>query len=85
MTLAPELPGAIELIEWLTAEGVIVAIGHTDASWQQADDAIRAGARLGVQAGGVRALVRRPRGRDIFAACGQLAARGAEKVVTAPN
>ena len=47
VTLAPELPGAIELIEWLTAEGVIVAIGHTDASWQQADDAIRAGARLG--------------------------------------
>jgi 23S rRNA (adenine2503-C2)-methyltransferase len=26
---------------------------------------------------GVRAFVRRPRGRDIFAACGQLAARGA--------
>jgi N-acetylglucosamine-6-phosphate deacetylase len=47
VTLAPELPGAIELIEWLTAEGVVVAIGHTEATWQQADEAIRAGARLG--------------------------------------
>jgi N-acetylglucosamine-6-phosphate deacetylase len=47
VTLAPELRGAIELIEWLTSQGVIVAIGHTDATWQQADEAIRAGARLG--------------------------------------
>jgi N-acetylglucosamine-6-phosphate deacetylase len=47
VTLAPELAGAIPLIERLVAEGVIVAIGHTDATWTQADDAIRAGARLG--------------------------------------
>lgn len=47
MTLAPELPGALRLIERLTEEGVIVAVGHTDATWQQADAAIRAGARLG--------------------------------------
>lgn len=47
VTLAPELAGAVALIERLTAHGVIVAIGHTDATWKQADDAIRAGARLG--------------------------------------
>lgn len=34
---------------------------------------------------GVRAWVRRPRGRDIYAACGQLAARGAEKIAPALN
>ena len=47
VTLAPELPGAVELIERLTSEGVIVAIGHSDASWEEADAAISAGARLG--------------------------------------
>jgi N-acetylglucosamine-6-phosphate deacetylase len=47
VTLAPELAGAKPVIEALVARGVLVAIGHSDASWDQADDAIRAGARLG--------------------------------------
>ena len=35
MTLAPELPGALELIEALAARGVNVRIGHTDAdAWR---------------------------------------------------
>jgi 23S rRNA (adenine2503-C2)-methyltransferase len=34
-----------------------------------------------LEAKGVHAFVRRPRGRDIYAACGQLAARGATKPV----
>jgi len=38
-----------------------------------------------LEAKGVPAFVRRPRGSDIYAACGQLAARGAEKLAAAPS
>jgi N-acetylglucosamine-6-phosphate deacetylase len=44
VTLAPELPGALELIETLSAAGVIAAMGHSDATYEQALAAIRAGA-----------------------------------------
>ncbi len=44
ITLAPELPGALELIAPLRAAGVIVALGHSDASYEQAKAAIAAGA-----------------------------------------
>jgi N-acetylglucosamine-6-phosphate deacetylase len=44
MTLAPELDGALGLIEPLRRQGVIVAMGHSDASYEQAASAIRAGA-----------------------------------------
>jgi N-acetylglucosamine-6-phosphate deacetylase len=44
LTLAPELPGALELIEFLVGRGVGVAIGHTDATWDQAAAAVAAGA-----------------------------------------
>ena len=47
VTLAPELPGAGLVIEELTARGLITAIGHSDASWEEADAAVRAGAQLG--------------------------------------
>lgn len=47
VTLAPELPGALDLVAELTAHGVIVSIGHSDATWGEADAAIAAGARLG--------------------------------------
>src|SRR5919112_3000775 len=46
MTVAPELPGAHALITELCAAGVIAAIGHTDASYEQAADAFTAGASL---------------------------------------
>jgi len=44
VTLAPELPGAIELISFLTAMGVRVSIGHSNAKRKVAQEAFRAGA-----------------------------------------
>lgn len=44
MTLAPELDGALALIGPLREHGIIAAIGHSDADYQQARTAIRAGA-----------------------------------------
>jgi len=46
MTVAPELPGAAGLIADLLAAGVIAAVGHTDASYEQAAEAFAAGATL---------------------------------------
>jgi N-acetylglucosamine-6-phosphate deacetylase len=48
LTLAPELPGALELIEFAVAAGVVVGMGHTDADYEQARAAIQAGARHAV-------------------------------------
>jgi N-acetylglucosamine-6-phosphate deacetylase len=45
VTLAPELPGAAELIGEATRAGVIVSMGHTDASYAEAMTAISHGAR----------------------------------------
>lgn len=46
LTLAPESPGALELIEDAVDSGVTVSIGHTGASTQQIDDAVSAGATM---------------------------------------
>ncbi len=45
MTLAPELPGAIELIGELVEAGVVVSLGHSDADYDQACTAVETGAR----------------------------------------
>lgn len=45
ITLAPELPGALDLIQRLSARGVICSIGHTDATYEQCAAAMMAGAR----------------------------------------
>ena len=45
MTIAPELPGAIELISAATQRGVCVSLGHSDATLEQTRAAICAGAR----------------------------------------
>lgn len=45
VTLAPELPGALEAIAQLTAAGIVVSIGHTDADAATTRRAIDAGAR----------------------------------------
>jgi len=44
-TIAPELPGALDVIEFLAAAGVIVALGHTDADAATAHAAFDRGAR----------------------------------------
>ena len=44
VTLAPELPGAIELVRSLVTAGHLVSIGHTGASFDEAIAAIEAGA-----------------------------------------
>ncbi|TXK10495.1 amidohydrolase family protein [Microbacterium hatanonis] len=46
ITIAPELPGAIDAIDRLTAAGVVVAVGHTDADYDQAAEAFDHGASL---------------------------------------
>lgn len=45
VTLAPELDGAIEAIEMLTASGTVAAMGHTDAELGDVHAAVEAGAR----------------------------------------
>jgi N-acetylglucosamine-6-phosphate deacetylase len=47
VTLAPELPGGLDAVGRLADAGVLVAIGHTDATYDEARAAIEAGARLG--------------------------------------
>lgn len=44
LTLAPELPGALELIDAARNAGIVVSLGHTDATYEQAIEAIRHGA-----------------------------------------
>jgi N-acetylglucosamine-6-phosphate deacetylase len=44
LTLAPELPGALDLIAAARKAGMVVSLGHTDATYEQAQAAIEAGA-----------------------------------------
>jgi N-acetylglucosamine-6-phosphate deacetylase len=46
VTVAPELPGGLELVRRTVAAGAIAAIGHTDATYAQARAAFDAGARV---------------------------------------
>ena len=46
VTLAPELDGAIDAVRRIADAGVVAAVGHTDATWEQAREAIDAGATV---------------------------------------
>jgi N-acetylglucosamine-6-phosphate deacetylase len=45
VTIAPELPGAVALVKSLATEGVLVSLGHSDATAHEAGLAFDAGAR----------------------------------------
>ncbi|NVN51238.1 N-acetylglucosamine-6-phosphate deacetylase [Mycolicibacterium hippocampi] len=47
VTIAPERAGAMAAIEQLASSGVVVAVGHTEATYDQARAAIDAGATIG--------------------------------------
>lgn len=73
VTLAPELPGADDAIGRLRDAGVVVALGHTNATYEQTQHAIALGATVGThlfnampplhhrEPGPVLALLRNPR------------------------
>lgn len=43
ITLAPEIPGALELADYARKRGIILSIGHSDASYEQARAAFMTG------------------------------------------
>jgi N-acetylglucosamine-6-phosphate deacetylase len=45
VTVAPEIPGGLELIKYLAKKNIISSIGHTNATYAQAVAGIKAGAR----------------------------------------
>ncbi len=53
VTIAPELPGALDLIRRLRAAGVVVGLGHTNATSEQTRHALDAGASLTTHHGNV--------------------------------
>lgn len=46
ITLAPELDGALDAVRQVDDAGVVAAVGHTDATYEQARAAFDAGARV---------------------------------------
>ncbi|KGB79057.1 N-acetylglucosamine-6-phosphate deacetylase [Cryptococcus deuterogattii 99/473] len=46
ITLAPDVDGVMDCIEPLTERGVVVSVGHSDASLEQAEEAFDKGARM---------------------------------------
>jgi N-acetylglucosamine-6-phosphate deacetylase len=51
VTMAPERLGALDAIGRFVAAGVVVAIGHTDATWAEAASGIAAGATVATHLG----------------------------------
>jgi len=46
VSLAPELVGALEVIKYLKKEEIVIALGHTDASYEETKRALLLGASL---------------------------------------
>lgn len=63
VTLAPELPGSVDAIRQFIGGNVVVAVGHTDASYEQTTQAIEMGATVGTHVfNGMRPLHHRDPG-----------------------
>lgn len=43
VTIAPEMPGAIELIRWLHENNIITSAGHSDATYDQVREGVKNG------------------------------------------
>jgi N-acetylglucosamine-6-phosphate deacetylase len=43
VTIAPEMPGAMELIRWLHEQDIIASVGHSDATYDQVREGIKNG------------------------------------------
>ncbi|MCS7215051.1 MAG: hypothetical protein NZ826_02725 [Thermodesulfovibrio sp.] len=46
ITVSPEVPGALNIIEKCSETGIIVSMGHSDATYKEAEEGFKAGARL---------------------------------------
>ncbi|RGA02708.1 N-acetylglucosamine-6-phosphate deacetylase [Microbispora triticiradicis] len=46
LTIAPELPSALDVVREAVAEGVVAALGHSDATYEQTLDGVEAGATV---------------------------------------
>ncbi|MBS4212339.1 N-acetylglucosamine-6-phosphate deacetylase [Neobacillus rhizophilus] len=44
VTLAPERPGGLEMVRYLRENGIIASIGHSDATFEEVGEAVKAGA-----------------------------------------
>ena len=44
ITVAPEIPGGLDFIQHIRSKGVLVSLGHSNATYEVAQQAIRAGA-----------------------------------------
>lgn len=44
VTIAPELPGGMEMVDYLRAKGIVVSIAHSEATYDEAKNAFRRGA-----------------------------------------
>lgn len=77
ITLAPEVDGCLEIIEAAVSDGIRISLGHTNASEEAIDDAIRAGATLATHVGNAAPLqmhrhdnvIQRLLSRDELIAC----------------
>lgn len=56
ITISPELPGVQEMIPALRELGIVVGIGHSGATYEQAMSAIRLGATVGTHVGNAMRL-----------------------------
>lgn len=43
ITLAPEIPGSIDIIKYLSTKGIIISLGHSKGTYKEAIEGIKAG------------------------------------------